>query len=147
MMLARQWTFKIQLSTDTMVKFVSKSGASPPASAVVIDAVSPQKEYISDVSPNIIDGEWIVVIRGTFGMLTAGKDDPTDPSKKCYKFDMKQVTSTNFKKDRLELCHCFARLSNISGSIAETKALQTCKYAYRDVSPPVTYCPQHGSMK
>ena len=45
-----------------MVKFVSKSGASPPVSAVVIDAVSPQEEYIPDVSPNIIDGEWIVVI-------------------------------------------------------------------------------------
>ena len=141
---SQQWTFKTQLGTDTMVKFASKSGASPPARAVVIDAVSPQEEYIPDVSPNIIDGEWIVVIRGIFGMLTAGKDDPTDPS---YKFDMKQVTSTNFKKDQLELCHCFARLSNISGSIAETIALQTRKYVYRDASPLVAYCPQHGSMK
>lgn len=48
--------------------------------------------------------------RGLFGMLTARENNSTDSGNKCYKFDMKQVTSTNFKKDRLELCHCFASL-------------------------------------
>ena len=43
-------------------------------------------------------------------MLTARENNPTDSGNKCYKFDMKQVTSTNFKKDRLELCYCFASL-------------------------------------
>ena len=144
---SQRWTFKTQVGTDKILKFITKSGASPPAGAVVIDAVSPQEEYVPDVSPNIIDGEWIVVTRGTFGTLTAGENDPMDSGKKCYKFDMKQVTSTNFKKDRLELCHCFARLSDISGSIVEVVALQTCKYVYRDAPPTVAYCPQHDNMK
>ena len=144
---SQRWTFKTQVGTDSVPKFATSSGARAPAGAVVIDAISPEEKYVPDISPNIIDGEWVVVTRGTFGALTAGDNDPTDSSKKCYKFDMKQVSSANFKKDRLELCHCFARLSDISSSTAEISALQTCKYVYRDAPPPTAYCTQNGSMK
>lgn len=51
-----------QVSTDNILKFALKFGDSPPPGAVCIDAVSPQEEYVLDVSLNIIDGEWIVVI-------------------------------------------------------------------------------------
>lgn len=142
----QRWTFKTQLGTDKIVKFATKSGSTPPPGAVTIDFVSPQEDYVPDVSPNIIDGEWIAVNLGTFGMLTAGKADPVDPSKTCYEFTMNEVRDPKFKKDRNELCHCFARLSNIPSSISQAEALQTCKYAYSNAPTPSAYCQQGAHM-
>lgn len=144
----QRWTFETQQSTDQVPKFNTVTAASPPPGAVTVQQVASPVDFVPDVSPDIIDGEWVSLNRGSYGTFTAGKEDPEDPTKRCYEFIMERVTNqSDFSRDRNELSHSFARLSDLPSNILEAKALQTCRYVHSRAPDPTGHCRQGSHMR
>ena len=112
---SQRWTFKSQQSTAKVIKFASQStSAVTPPNAERIDFIIPSKQFVSDASPDIIDGKWVATNYGRDGAITAGAQDPAfpgDSTKKAYKITKDRTPP--HQKDHKEFSRCFTRLSDL----------------------------------